>query len=131
MSPEKPWKRFLEWYYEIPELGIALDVSRMGMTETWWNSMREPMAMAMKEMEYIEAGDLANPDEQRMVGHYWLRDPGLAPGINLAEIILSAQREIISFSRKKHIFKNIFNEKTLQIFPIFYGIFVIIIMLSC
>lgn len=98
MSPEKPWKHFLEWFREIPELGIALDVSRMGMTQIWWNSMREPMAIALKEMEHIEAGDLANPDEQRRVGHYWLRDPGLAPENSLAKKISSVQREIISFS---------------------------------
>ena len=98
MSPGKHWNRFLEWYRDIPELGMALDVSRMGMIQIWWNSMRKPMTMALKEMEHIEAGDLANPDEQRMVGHYWLRDPGLAPENNLAEKISTVQREIISFS---------------------------------
>jgi glucose-6-phosphate isomerase len=30
-------------------------------------------------MEALEAGAIANPDEDRMVGHYWLRNPDLAP----------------------------------------------------
>ena len=30
-------------------------------------------------MKALEAGAIANPDEQRMVGHYWLRAPALAP----------------------------------------------------
>ncbi len=30
-------------------------------------------------MDKIEAGAIANPDENRMVGHYWLRDPDRAP----------------------------------------------------
>ena len=30
-------------------------------------------------MRELEAGAIANPTEKRMVGHYWLRDPALAP----------------------------------------------------
>merc|ERR1711967_150518 len=30
-------------------------------------------------MESLESGKISNPDEKRMVGHYWLRAPELAP----------------------------------------------------
>ncbi|KAF0918446.1 hypothetical protein E2562_024231 [Oryza meyeriana var. granulata] len=36
-------------------------------------------AYAFAAMGELEKGAITNPDEGRMVGHYWLRDPGLAP----------------------------------------------------
>ena len=41
--------------------------------------MGEPVASALAAMESLEGGAIANPDEGRMVGHYWLRAPELAP----------------------------------------------------
>ena len=35
-------------------------------------------------MDALEKGAIANPDENRMVGHYWLRDPELAPTPEIA-----------------------------------------------
>src|SRR3982751_5634189 len=37
------------------------------------------LAPALDAMRAIEAGAVANATEHRQVGHYWLRDPGLAP----------------------------------------------------
>jgi len=37
------------------------------------------MQAAFAAMTKLEAGAIANPDENRMVGHYWLRAPELAP----------------------------------------------------
>ena len=34
---------------------------------------------AFADMAALEKGAIANPDEKRMVGHYWLRAPQLAP----------------------------------------------------
>ena len=34
-------------------------------------------------MAALEKGAIANPDENRMVGHYWLRAPDLATQIRL------------------------------------------------
>ena len=42
------------------------------------------MQKAFAAMDALEAGAIANPDEKRMVGHYWLRDPTLAPTPELA-----------------------------------------------
>ena len=36
-------------------------------------------ALALADLAALEAGAIANPDEGRMVGHYWLRNPALAP----------------------------------------------------
>ena len=38
---------------------------------------------AFDEMAQLEGGAIANPDEGRMVGHYWLRNSALAPSAEL------------------------------------------------
>ncbi|MFT4977687.1 MAG: glucose-6-phosphate isomerase, partial [Myxococcota bacterium] len=42
------------------------------------------MPAALEAMVAIEAGAIANADEGRQVGHYWLRDPSLAPDAAVA-----------------------------------------------
>lgn len=57
------------------ELGLVLDLSRVGP-----RTLAPDFAAAHRRMLEIEAGAIANPDEGRQVGHYWLRTPKLAPG---------------------------------------------------
>ncbi|GIR31861.1 MAG: hypothetical protein CM15mP45_11570 [Deltaproteobacteria bacterium] len=47
--------------------------------------MQSSMANALVEMEKLESGAVANPDENRMVGHYWLRNPDIAPNDEIRE----------------------------------------------
>ena len=42
---------------------------------------------ALAAMTALEAGAMANPDEARRVGHYWLRDLDLAPSPDIAAAI--------------------------------------------
>lgn len=58
---------------------VALDASLMGIPDGYLAAMAAPMAKAIAAMHALEAGAIANPDENRMVGHYWLRTPELAP----------------------------------------------------
>ena len=53
--------------------------------------MKGPMGEAFAEMAALEKGAIANPDEKRMVGHYWLRAPALAPTAELREAIEETQ----------------------------------------
>ncbi|THU47273.1 hypothetical protein C4D60_Mb09t13760 [Musa balbisiana] len=41
--------------------------------------MEPRLQKAFHAMQELEKGAIANPDEGRMVGHYWLRDPKRAP----------------------------------------------------
>lgn len=41
--------------------------------------MEPKLQKAFRAMQDLEKGAIANPDEGRMVGHYWLRNPKLAP----------------------------------------------------
>ena len=49
--------------------------SQSSVADRWATSLRN----GSSEMEALEAGAIANADEKRMVGHYWLRAPELAP----------------------------------------------------
>src|SRR6266700_2487968 len=73
------WQRFQKWYTEFPTLGLALDVSRMNFPDDFFPSMEPRKQKAFAAMAELEKGAIANPDEKRMVGHYWLRNPALAP----------------------------------------------------
>ncbi|KAK6940228.1 Phosphoglucose isomerase (PGI) [Dillenia turbinata] len=78
-DPHALWKRYVDWLYQHKELGLFLDVSRIGFTDEFLEKMEPKFQMAFKAMEELEKGAIANPDEGRMVGHYWLRNPKLAP----------------------------------------------------
>ncbi len=78
-SKEAQWQRFQKYYTPFPSLGLALDVSRMNFDDDYLASMESNMQKALHAMAELEGGAIANPDEKRMVGHYWLRNPALAP----------------------------------------------------
>jgi len=73
------WERFQKYYTEFPTLGLAVDLSRMNVDDAFFAAMEPRMQKALADMAALEAGAIANPDENRMVGHYWLRNPALAP----------------------------------------------------
>ena len=93
------WNRFLEWYCKPDGTDISLDISRMGFEKAWWSSMQIPMANALQQMKELEAGAIANPDEKRMVGHYWLRAPERAPHSELTDSIRANLESIHHFAK--------------------------------
>jgi glucose-6-phosphate isomerase len=60
------------------------------------------MRKAFAEMDALEKGSIANPDENRMVGHYWLRAPSMAPADIITAEIELAQRDVLEFVDKVH-----------------------------
>jgi glucose-6-phosphate isomerase len=96
------WERYRAWLFDDPDLGFRLDVSRMGLPPDWVDRMATPLAEAFDAMEALEGGAIANPDEQRMVGHYWLRAPDLAPSAAIARDIRDTRDRIVDFAGKVH-----------------------------
>ena len=96
------WERFKKYYTEFPSINLSLDISRMNFTEEFIEEMRPRLAKAYKAMDELEAGAIANPDENRMVGHYWLRNSGLAPTPEIKTAIDQTLADIKSFSAKVH-----------------------------
>lgn len=96
------WSRFRQFYYHNPELGFAVDISRMDFSDEYLSSMESRIQGAYKAMDALEKGAIANPDENRMVGHYWLRDPELAPTESISKEISDTLTAIKSYTAKIH-----------------------------
>lgn len=73
------WDRYRKHLCVVEPLDLTLDISRMSFTDEWLKSMEPAMGRAFDAMAALEKGAIANPDEKRKVGHYWLRAPELAP----------------------------------------------------
>lgn len=104
MIPSKHflWDRYRAYRYDAPEVGLSLDISRVRFEDEYFALMSAPMAAALDAMEALEAGALANGDEQRMVGHYWLRCADLAPTESLRTAINNTWTAIHSFAEQVH-----------------------------
>ncbi len=96
------WSRFKQHYYHNTDLGLALDISRMDFSDDFFDSMESRIQKAYADMDALEKGSIANPDEDRMVGHYWLRAPELAPSEDISEEIRSTLESIKSFAAQVH-----------------------------
>jgi len=102
MSTRALWDRYRAWLFDDPELGVRVDVSRMDLTEEFIRTMAGPMGRAFDGMEALEGGSIANPDEQRRVGHYWLRAPELAPSEEIRRAIESTVVRVLAFADRVH-----------------------------
>ncbi len=96
------WERFKNNNRYYPEVGFALDFSRMNFPAGFLAGMMEKVEASFAAMEELEKGAIANPDEGRMVGHYWLRNEALAPDQQLQNTIRNTQTIIINFVRSVH-----------------------------
>lgn len=96
------WDRFKSLYFHSPKLGFGLDVSRMPFPEGYLESMAPRLEKAFADMAALEKGAIANPDENRMVGHYWLRNADLAPTPELKDAIVRALDSIKEFVAAVH-----------------------------
>uniref|UniRef100_A0A0D6QZF8 Glucose-6-phosphate isomerase n=1 Tax=Araucaria cunninghamii TaxID=56994 RepID=A0A0D6QZF8_ARACU len=97
-DPAALWNRYLEWLYQHKELGLYVDVSRIGFTDEFVEEMEPKFQRAFKAMQELEAGAIANPDEGRMVGHYWLRKSTIAPNSILQRQIDKTLDRICKFA---------------------------------
>ena len=96
------WQRYQKWLYFHEGLGFYLDVSRMGFDDDFVLSLQPSFDKAFADMAQLEKGAIANPDENRMVGHYWLRNPDLAPTPEVTQEIVNNIENIEVFAEKIH-----------------------------
>jgi glucose-6-phosphate isomerase len=102
MNSTELWKRYQDHFCVVPGLGLSLDISRMRFTDDFLQRMESPMQRAFGAMTALEQGAVANPDEGRMVGHYWLRAPDLAPTAELAVEIRGTLEAVRMFAADVH-----------------------------
>lgn len=103
MSPTQLWERYRRYLCVCESTGLSVDVSRMNFGDGFFEQMTPAMNRAFEAMEALEAGAIANPDESRQVGHYWLRAPHLAPDQAIREEIERTLARVKSFAADVHI----------------------------
>jgi glucose-6-phosphate isomerase len=81
------WQAYNQQLVRYPHLGFSLDCSLMEIPADFFETMQPQVAKAMADIAALESGAIANPDEKRMVGHYWLRKPSLAPTQEIRDAI--------------------------------------------
>lgn len=101
-NAQQLWDRFQKYYTEFPSIELAIDISRMSFPDDFLSKMEPRIQKAFAAMDELERGAIANPDENRMVGHYWLRNSSLAPSPEIRSEIDNAIQKIQRFAQKVH-----------------------------
>jgi len=102
MQKQQLWERYKNRLYHHAELDLSVDTSRMNFPESYLDDMEPRLQKAYEEMAELEGGAVANPDEERMVGHYWLRAPELAPTPELSREIEATLATVKAFASSVH-----------------------------
>jgi glucose-6-phosphate isomerase len=102
MGERQLWERYKRHLCAVESVGLTLDVSRMRFTDDFLARMQGPLEAALDAMQALERGVVANPDEKRQVGHYWLRAPELAPSPDLGEAIRETVAAVKRFAAEVH-----------------------------
>jgi len=104
LSSQQLWQRYQDYLYSDTGLGFRLDISRVYFQPEYLEKMASILTSAFQAMDQLEQGAIANTDENRMVGHYWLRDPELVPSKHpeYAEQIRQTNQQIRQFAEAIH-----------------------------
>jgi len=83
-----------------PQRLASVDATAMGFDAAAVDGL--PWDRVFAEMRALEAGEIANGDEGRQVGHYWLRAPELAPTVREAQAIHDTIDAVLTFATDVH-----------------------------
>lgn len=101
------WSTFCSRFFKFENPAFSLDISRVNFPDSFLEQMEPEIQKAIHSMAELESGTIANPDENRMVGHYWLRNADLAPEKAIKESINSSLAEIESITGKIHSIRSV------------------------
>ncbi len=86
------------WRVCLDDPFVELDLSCGQLDERTMSALAQPLHNALAAMARVDQGAVANADEGRMVGHYWLRAPALAPQDALQDEIVGTLVRIEKFA---------------------------------
>lgn len=99
---ENQWRRFRQYLFSDAELGLQLDISRVHFPDSYFDEMELKMQWVHAQIRALEDGSIANPDERRMVGHYWLSAPEICPNKEIIAEISDTILRIKDFVKQIH-----------------------------
>ncbi|NEP47129.1 MAG: glucose-6-phosphate isomerase, partial [Okeania sp. SIO2H7] len=97
MDSKALWQRYINWLYYHEGLKFYVDISRIKFDDSFLETIKPKFEKAFQDIEQLEKGAIANPDENRMVGHYWLRSPELAATPEIKQEIVQTIEQIETF----------------------------------
>ena len=92
------WQRAQSLSVYDSTLGLGLDVSGMALTDAALQALKPAMQQALERMRALEQGAIANKDEGRRVGHYWLRNSATSPDDAIRGAIDAARAQVTSLA---------------------------------
>ncbi len=96
------WRSYQNRHFHDQDTGFFLDLAGLDISAADSADFEKRFKDIHAAMTALEAGEIANPDEGRMVGHYWLRATDLAPSDEIRAEIESTLEDIVSFSADIH-----------------------------
>ena len=96
------WNSYSSSLLRYADLGFSLDLSLMELPSDFYASNDAKIQKAFADIAALEAGEIVNPDEGRMVGHYWLRNADLAPNAEIKAQITEPLAQLKDFAAKVH-----------------------------
>ncbi len=86
--------------YNFLDTNLTLDFSKSQFTDYLTKCPTSFWSKALADLQALESGQLVNRSENRMVGHYWLRNSELSPTDKIKQEIDGLLVEVSEFVRK-------------------------------
>ena len=94
------WDKYCKYLWFNKQVNIWLDISKINFTQDQISSLEKKFKSVFSSINELEAGAISNIDEKRQVGHYWLRNPSLAPSNLIKEEIDNEINDISEFGKQ-------------------------------
>ena len=94
------WDKFCNYLWFDKKLNIWVDISKVKFTSKDIINLEEKFIDVFSSIKELENGAISNIDENRQVGHYWLRNPSISPSSKIGEEISKDINEISEFGKQ-------------------------------
>ena len=96
------WSSYQKNYFRWSKLGLALDLNGLGPQGKRLRERASGNERGFRGHGCPRRRGHCQSDENRMVGHYWLRNAALAPSDDIRRAISDTREKVSSFARKVH-----------------------------
>ena len=91
------WDKYCDYLWFDKKINIWLDISKINFTSNQIAYLEKKFINVFSSIKDLEAGAISNLDEERQVGHYWLRNPSVAPNNLIKNEITNDIKDISEF----------------------------------
>ena len=98
----RDWEKFSNYLWFSDELQTWLDISKVNFDLKDFQEIKNKFNDVFAALDELEKGAISNKDENRQVGHYWLRNSSISPNENIKNIIDDEVLKINKFSNQIH-----------------------------